>query len=223
MKSLRSGSLSACLLTLFCAVSPAFAQFGSTSVALLSPGDRAPRIPPTDPMAKPENGAIHTFYAQVFPFADFSAGGGGSARGFLASAEGGYAPRGSKSSFAFGGWYWRDYSRSTDIFEVHGKYYWNAQWGIQGGYLNASTGGRAFDAFLLYNLTPRKPDAYRWSAQIGFGPFWDITDYTTTDITAFVQLSSKLSRNLSLDLTYWFVRDRADSVSRLAIGFGWQF
>jgi len=112
------------------------------------------------------------------------------------------------------------------FFQVQGKYYPSRSIGGQISYQRGKDGGDAFTAFGLYNLSSstRDPQAkVPWDVQVGLGGLFP-TDDQPKAFSAFLQLSVGLSRNLTLDTSYWGVYPNSDSsINRVLVGVGYNF
>lgn len=150
--------------------------------------------------------------------------------GGLISVEHAVVPNTARpTAYALGGWYWTDFSR--DLYELHAKYYFKGDLGVQTGIVGSTkVGGLSYDAFLIYNLTPPNTARNYWNYQIGAGVFIDpnvrnLQDpfsgkSTITDFTGFIQGDTTLRENLKLSVSYWYV-NAGGRFNRFALGLGW--
>ena len=164
----------------------------------------------------------------------FAEGGSGTktAHGMLFAAEGGYTPP-SGRSIELGGWFWS--SGDSDVYQIHGKTFFNRELGVQLGWIG-STGaeGNALTLFLIHDLASANvaPDSRRkWGVQTGLGiirakakdPTNVGDEPTSNDFTMFVQGSLEIGKNMSVNLTQWYLRNRITDLNRFALGVGYSF
>lgn len=183
--------------------------------------------------------------------------------GFLLASEAAFANARGRGGYAVGGWYWfrtNSLARATTpilsqkavagtLYELHGKYYFTQQVGVQFGYTGISGGvtkGSAYDYLLLYTLTsPKAP----YTVQVGVGGYHTSVDtrnpvdatallqrWRGTYGTAFINGSVDLGKNVTLDMSYWYLRANRlpvetpgfpdtqfrSAISRFAVGVGYR-
>lgn len=183
--------------------------------------------PPLVPKLRTETAKQERLFSgQFYPVALFivtDRAGIFSRNGFLFSAEATVIPKPNRpQAYGAGTWFW--IGHNSDIFEVHGKYFFDKKWGAQVGYLNSTrVSAPAVDYFALYNINPASNAPYYWTWQAGAGFFTDMSaGRTTTDITSFIQGQTTLGKDLSLSFSYWFIRNRS-FFNRVALGVGKRF
>lgn len=163
---------------------------------------------------------------QLYPVAFFIVTDGSgifSRNGVLLSGEVTQIPDINKpQAYGVGAWLWL--GNNSNIYEVHGKYFFDKRWGAQIGYLNSTrVSAPAVDYFALFNLNPASDLPNYWNWQAGAGFFTDMSaGRTTTDVTAFIQGQTTLGKDLSLNFSYWFIRNRS-FFNRVALGVGKKF
>jgi hypothetical protein len=132
--------------------------------------------------------------------------------------------KGQHSAFTIGGWVWaRD---GADIEELHAKYYFGRDWGIQAGLLGSSHGGGTpSDYFLNYHFALGKAsDARAVQILTGAGIFVDPSGSTTTaGFSGFLQAQAPIGKNLTLNLSYWYLNDKGIDGHRYGLGIGTRF
>ena len=182
--------------------------------------------------ARPEGPAatVATTSIALYPLASFQASAPSSLHdtGALIAAEKTFG------QFGVGGWYWFNYARgsqSQDFYELHGDYNLGKQFGnhlgIQAGVLSSPSHveGESFDVFVTGQISSaqlNQKTRYPWAIQVGAGPFIDATfNQSSTNATAFVAGSLEMAKHLTLQASYWYVRDQSLNVNRLAIGVGY--
>jgi hypothetical protein len=179
------------------------------------------------------NRVTSVLFYPVAPFVINDPLGVGTFNGVLLSVEHAVIPKNQKA-FAVGGWFWTD--RVRDLYEVHAKYYFKGDLGVQAGIVGSTnTGEFQYDAFLIYNLTPALTERNYWNFQVGAGLFVDPNfrnkadefsqfsrKSTVTDFTGFIQGDTTLRKNLKLTMSYWYVGAGA-RLNRFAIGVGQTF
>ena len=223
-------------LSVMMLASPSRAQFGSAFV----------------PTSFSQEGTIHPHLitANVFYTAFAGSGDGESATlpGVLFSLEDGFVLGGGsdsakKSSFKIGGWLfrgnWKDETRREEFgnvayYELHGKYYFAPQYGIQVGVLGArdktgTANSKDLDAFALYNFFKGGADSNTghssvpYALQLGLGGY-KYADVSSPRITAFLQGSVELRKYLSFDISSWYINSPSGGYEdRYVAGLGYRF
>jgi hypothetical protein len=179
-------------------------------------------------------GTQHYGSASFYPFASFASGGnfgnGTSGTrtdfGTLFAADFGVKPAKSRNSYEVGGWYWT--KGGSDLYQLQGRVYFTPEMGVQLAYLGSTkVSGNSYTAFLLYDLASNKvaPTAKKkWTIQTGLGLLMDPTGgRTTVSPTVFVQFSTMVAKNISVNAGIWTLRDRSTDITRYVLGSSYRF
>jgi hypothetical protein len=201
-------ALAATVLGSFALGLPAAAQYGPADVPHMNSQDTG----------KPRNSSV-SFY----PFSEFK-GRGFLIDGSLFAAETGFLTGYGKSSYALGGWGF--FRGSKYQVELHGKYFFNSQVGVQvGGIKTNNVNGLDIDVFALYNLSSRRLNPsthYPWNVQFGLGPY--IYSKNSAQFTGFIQGSLEVIRNWTVDASYWYIGSPfGANIDRFAAGVSYKF
>lgn len=267
--NVRKGAAWAILLGVFTGmVAPAAAQFGTARPPRSTP------VKGGEDDTRKASVVFHVFpyspFQYSYAFTDPTGAGQKAVafnNGVLLATEVAFANAGSsRGGYALGGWYWSNTSNfirtsfydtesgtnptlqpplAKTVYELHGKYYFTPQLGVQLGYLDISGGGSrgsAYDYFLLYTfLSPRRASSgVGYTIQLGVGQYKQNIQTTATAVrggehlkdtyfTVFVNGSVEIAKNVTLDAVYWVLdadnvgQPRADStIARFAIGVGYK-
>ena len=157
----------------------------------------------------------------------FAEGGAGTRtqHGMLFSADVGFTPA-SGRSFEIGGWFWG--TGDSDVFQIHAKHFITREIGVQIGWIGSTReSGNAYTLFGIYDLASGNvaPEAPRkWGVQTGLGIIQDNSSGSdSTDFTMFVQGSVEVGKNISVNATHWYLRNRIVDLNRFALGLGYSF
>ena len=191
--------------------SPAKAQFGG--IAVTSQG--------TDSTAKVKHIGV-----TLYPASPFVVNGPGSFTttlvGTLIAADYNWASR--RASYQIGTWAWvRD---GSDIFEVHGKYFFTPNWGAHVGILGSTYGGgNPIDAYLLYHFTLGRSRSQRGLRfEVAAGIFEDPAGGVgTTSFSGYLQAETAIARDWNLSFSYWYLQDKGLDGHRFGLGIGTHF
>ena len=162
--------------------------------------------------------SVHLMYAPIAVW-NFEGAGASTSRNtnFLFSADATFGKH-----FGLGGWY-NNFS-NTFLYEIHGRYYFNNQLGVQLG----TVGGEAFrvasngttinkentndiDGFLFYRTRPA-----RWNGELGLGFYG--TDGGNTGPTFYLAGSYSISRAWSIDLSFWYINSDVPALRKFSNG-----
>lgn len=141
-------------------------------------------------------------------------------------------------SFTLGGWYFHPDKAGSDLYQIHARYHFDRGLAAQFAILDSTkTSARSASYHLIYKFSseyfdPNSPTG--WTAELGIGALNNFTG--TTDIVSgletersslnfstFAQFGVSLTKDLHLNLGYWFVRDRNVDINRFAVGFSVKF
>ena len=157
----------------------------------------------------------------------FAEGGAGTRtqHGMLFSADVGFTPASGRST-EFGGWFWGP--GDSDVFQLHVKHFVTREIGVQVGWIGSTRdSGNAYTLFGIYDLASGNvaPEARRkWGVQTGLGIIKDDSSGSdSTDFTMFVQGSLEVGKNISVNVTQWYLRNRIVDLNRFALGIGYSF
>lgn len=157
----------------------------------------------------------------------FAEGGAGTRtqHGMLFAADVGFTPASGRST-ELGGWFWG--SGDSDVFQIHAKHFFSREIGVQIGWIGSTkSSGNAYTLFGIYDLASGNvaPEARRkWGVQTGLGVIQDDSSgEDSTDFTMFVQGSLEIGKNISVNATHWYLRNRIVDLNRFALGIGYSF
>lgn len=231
---------SACAAT-FAAFAPgARAQFSTLALPTQTEGSGSATPTPTTGGATVAAGTRKNsaYSVNLFPYAPFQVGfkadvagisvdSKGTTNGILIAPEAIFAAKNGRTGYGFGGWYWArtetggdDSDKAVqDLFDIHGRYLFTPQIGVQLGYLgNARVKGgfsdfkqQGVNLFATYNYaSPPKPDGKggTFGANVGLG----VQQIASTDLfessaffTGFAAVSYEPVKNFSVNLSYYFL------------------
>lgn len=167
--------------------------------------------------------AAKNTFVTAYPLAPFiiDTGGGSQTKyGGLLTLEKGFVQANKRTAETVGAWLWS--SGDATIYELHGKYYFNSQFGVQAGFLGAvNVGGHVYDGFVLYNpkLSLGGKNREALHTQIGLGAHGG----ESTGFTGFLQTTYDLRHSLNLNVSYWYIRETPFDFHRIAVGLGYRF
>ncbi len=179
--------------------------------------------------AAPVYGSVYLYPVSEFNTAgSFSTGTSGtkSAAGSLVGANVGFQSATGRKNVEVGGWFWT--KGSGDLYQVDVLKYVAPEVAVQAATIGStSTKERAYSFYGIYELDSRRvaPTAPRsFGFQIAPGLYMDTAGGTTTySFTSFVQGSYQIGKNLSLDASQWYIRDRGNDLTRFSVGVAMGF
>ncbi len=223
MGTYKSVLPAACLLVLGSCGSAAHAQFGYTA----TPGFTATGRHAENAVRAPATyGAIG-----LYPAAPFNSGGtfnGGisgtrtNMGGLVYGTIGFQSPKGKKET-ELGAWVWA--TGKTDLYQFEVRRYIGPEVALQLSKIQSTKAeGEGYSAFAIYTLdssrvAPTSPRAF--GVQVAPGIFYDTSGAAKTySFTTFVQGSYEIGKNITLNASEWYVRDRGVDLTRFALGVG---
>ena len=177
---------------------------------------------------------IHYGAVSAYPFAPFVTGGrlgDGTAgttteNGVLFAGTFGIRDHKRSSAFEVGGWYWTKFQ--SDVYQIHARELFTPRFGFQAAYLGSTAvPGTAYSTFLFYELRSRDqaPNSRRqWNLETGLGVFYDVSNgRNTSTASVYVDAAVEIAPRITLNGTFWYVRDRSQDLNRFALGAGYHF
>lgn len=203
--------------------------FGSPAAhAQIMPGGLLGTTSISDPMGG-GSGRRQSIAAAIFPLApwrfDFKGGGSGTIDGTLFAVESTFVNESGTGGYGIGGWYWgsRDKNITGDVYELHGKYFFNQKLGIQAGYVGFQDGGSGYDLYLTGNIAAKssaETGKGGYSVDLGAGPY---KDPGGTFASAFLAGSADVAKQVSVNASIWYVGDSSFTAMRYGLGLGYRF